>query len=274
MRQGVATHHQGQGDQDLSEDEDICSVLLETTSALGLTGIEVKLGKDDLISRAMREWLREKLRSYGFKPYAHLPYLQGDINLAHPDPKLAGKACEVIRESIHFATDIGCILLNTHLGVRLGEGPHISSAIGRLMPIMEESRGLGVEISIENQESTCNGILNVVEDIEALLDIGPDLPLTYDAGHGNTHGLGIGEFLPRVLPNLRYLHLHDNRGSKDEHLALGKGNLEFGLLLSQFSKHEASLPPEMPLTLELNEGDLGPSVAYIRPLARGGLSFI
>lgn len=248
----------------VSEDFGTCTRVLDTAAKLGIRGMEIKLGRDDLISPQMRKWLVECLPSYDFVVYTHLPYLQGRDNLASPDEVKASRAMRVIRESIEFSSHLGSGMVNTHLGVRSGKGPHIPRTASRLSRITTEYGDM--EVSVENQESSCNGILNTPRDVETLLDSLPDVKLTYDAGHGNTHGFGVASFLPVVLSRLRYLHLHDNLGSRDEHLALGRGNLDIPLLLNRLV---GSNPRHgtIPMTLELSAQDLAPSLSYLRKFA-------
>ena len=249
----------------ISEDVDLCSQYLNSAAGLGFRGIEVKLGRDDLISSRMRKWLEEALPSYDFTIYAHLPYLHGSKNLASPDQKKASFAMEVMLESIKFSAGLGCTMVNTHLGVKLGDGPHIPRATSRLLTIIDESGDLGVEVSVENQESNCNGIVNTPGDVNILIDSYPDVQLTYDAGHGKTHGYGVADFMPVMIDRLSYLHLHDNNGGRDEHLALGRGKVNFPLLMGELGKCRMPRDP-IPVTLELAAQDLGPSLEYLYTL--------
>jgi len=251
-----------------TEDKDLCRRVLNTAADLGLSGIEIKLGKDDVISQTMREWLRETLKSYDFNVYTHLPYLHGRANLAAPDNKLAARAIDILTEALSYTHSLGGVLANTHLGVNNGENNPIERALSRLTKVRERARDLDVEISIENQESSCGGILNTPEEVKYLLTIEPDANLTYDPGHGNTHGFGVEVFLPAFFPRLRYLHLHDNNGSKDEHLALGRGNLNLRYLFLELGRHgNASL--DIPAVLELAPEDLKPSLNILKGLVSG-----
>jgi len=56
-------------------------------------------------------------------------------------------------------------------------------------------------------------LLGMVEGIEGV-------GITIDIGHANTVGK-VPEFLP-FLKRAAHLHVHDNHGVSDEHLALGK----------------------------------------------------
>ncbi len=53
------------------------------------------------------------------------------------------------------------------------------------------------------------------------------LPGTLDLGHAwISHGADALALLPPLVPHLRVVHLHDNRGTCDDHLALGEGEVD------------------------------------------------
>lgn len=61
---------------------------------------------------------------------------------------------------------------------------------------------------------------------------------------------------------LGQLHLHDNHGEQDEHLAMGRGRIDFRMLFSCL-KAVKKEPPAV-ITLEPHtEGDLLPSLEYL-----------
>jgi sugar phosphate isomerase/epimerase len=62
-------------------------------------------------------------------------------------------------------------------------------------------------------------------------------------------------------PFLEQVHLHDNSGEQDDHLALGKGRIDFRGLFQQL-KAVRDTPPTV--TLEPHsEADLWPSLQYL-----------
>jgi sugar phosphate isomerase/epimerase len=257
----------------LSEDRSLCLEAMGKASELGMTGIEIKLGRDDMISTEMRLFLLDSVPSYDVAVHAHLPYLQGPANLASPSESLGSGATKIMLESLGFAASLGCSLVNSHIGVDTGEGSHLEISAGRLGPICEMANDIGIEISMENQESKCHGILNTPQDLEALLDLIPGAAITYDPGHGNTHGFGPREFLPVCIGNLRYLHLHDNPGDWDRHLPLGRGNLDFRYLLDEIGRGKKG-NLVIPATLELKSTDFEQSLGYLRKMARGSIALI
>jgi len=62
---------------------------------------------------------------------------------------------------------------------------------------------------------------------------GTEIGICLDVGHANTTG-NLDEFLA-MLPHIRNIHIHDNRGERDEHLPLGEGGIDFDTVLRRIS---------------------------------------
>jgi sugar phosphate isomerase/epimerase len=68
-------------------------------------------------------------------------------------------------------------------------------------------------------------------------------------------------WLQSLGKHIEQLHLHDNLGTQDDHLALGEGQIDFRLLLKHV-KGKKSDPPI--ITIEPHrEEDLWPSLEYL-----------
>ena len=122
----------------------------------------------------------------------------------------------------------------------------------------EELNRLGSRLVLENVYE------QVPEDLlplfEALAPRG--IGFCLDVGHQAVFGRSPLEEWLRVLgPHLRHVHLHDNNGEMDAHLALGKGAVDLPLLFEYFRKNKANTPL---ITLEPHvPEDLWPSLSYL-----------
>ena len=68
------------------------------------------------------------------------------------------------------------------------------------------------------------------------------------------------DWLPELAPWLGHLHLHDNDGNRDQHLAVGQGNFDFAGLFAYLRQND--LRPT--ITLEPHqEEDLAKSLAVL-----------
>jgi sugar phosphate isomerase/epimerase len=83
-----------------------------------------------------------------------------------------------------------------------------------------------------------------------------------DAGHANAFGNSrLEAWLNTLGPYLGQLHLHDNRGHKDEHLAMGSGSINFDVLF-EYLKNSKNTSPIVTLEPHAEE-DLWPTLEYL-----------
>ena len=102
------------------------------------------------------------------------------------------------------------------------------------------------------------------QDMLVLFDRLKDLNVGFclDCGHLSAFGnSGLKIWLESLGPYIRQLHLHDNHGNNDEHLAMGLGKIDFELLFNYLKSNNISPPI---ITLEPHqEEDLWPSLEYL-----------
>lgn len=105
------------------------------------------------------------------------------------------------------------------------------------------------------------------DDMKILFErlAGVDVGFCLDTGHQAAFGrVPLEEWVKTLDPYLGQLHLHDNAGMKDEHMAMGKGKTDFRMLLGQL-KAIREAPPV--ITLEPHkEEDLLPSLEYLEKI--------
>ncbi|HMB15411.1 MAG TPA: sugar phosphate isomerase/epimerase family protein [Pelovirga sp.] len=82
---------------------------------------------------------------------------------------------------------------------------------------------------IENiYETSPDPLLDLITAINS-----PYFGHVFDIGHWNIFGSGpLSSWLNAVAPHIYHLHLHDNRGHMDEHLAIGLGTAPFDHLFT------------------------------------------
>ena len=105
---------------------------------------------------------------------------------------------------------------------------------------------------------------NQPEDIGIILERleNKNVGFCLDCGHLSAFGKSApASWLESLGPYLEQVHLHDNRGDKDEHLAMGLGTIDFEPLFNHLKLNQNSLPI---LTLEPHrEKDLWLSLEYL-----------
>ncbi len=157
----------------------------------------------------------------------HAPF--GDLNLATlNDP--------IWRESIRQICT--CITHASAITDRVTIHPGYLSPVGKLMPqkvwdLQKEAlRQIGkcatehsVLACLENMIGVKEFLCQLPEELIGMTDGIEGIGMTFDFGHANTLGK-VNSYLPYVK-KASHIHIHDNHGMSDEHLALGDGNINW-----------------------------------------------
>ena len=124
--------------------------------------------------------------------------------------------------------------------------------------LAENLRAQGTRLMLENvYESDPRVMRRMLQLLES-----QNVGFCLDAGHLIAFGQGdLKQWLEDLGTYIGQLHLHDNHGSDDEHLALGEGQIDFKQLFTYLISHKLPRPI---ITLEPHqEADLWPSLAYL-----------
>jgi sugar phosphate isomerase/epimerase len=128
-------------------------------------------------------------------------------------------------------------------------------------PLASACQGEGACLVLENvYEKDPSEILPLIENLK---DHGVGFCL--DIGHQAAFGAAsLSRWVQVMAPHLRQLHLHDNGGKWDDHLALGSGTINVEHFFEEL--RSLSIRP-LAVTLEPHrEEDLVPSLEYLTPL--------
>ena len=159
----------------------------------------------------------------------HAPF--GDLNLATlNDP--------IWRESIRQICT--CITHASSLTDRVTIHPGYLSPVGKLVPqkvwnLQKEAlRQIGkcaaehsVLACVENMIGVKEFLCQLPEELIGMTEGIEGIGMTFDFGHANTLGK-VNRFLPYV-GKASHIHIHDNHGASDEHLALGDGLINWDI---------------------------------------------
>ncbi|MHC1585406.1 MAG: sugar phosphate isomerase/epimerase family protein [Candidatus Syntropharchaeia archaeon] len=161
-------------------------------------------------------------KSFNLEYTVHAPIT--DVNLSGVHEVLRRASVKLLEEVIVAALDIEAKLLVVHPGY-IGwlweqEIKHaVSSFKKSLKNLKDLSEEYGIKIAIENQPNREYLLFRTPEMISFLEGVG----FVLDVGHANTNG-NIDKFLDFKID---HMHVHDNNGEFDEHLGIGKGNIDF-----------------------------------------------
>jgi sugar phosphate isomerase/epimerase len=178
-----------------------------------------------------------------------------NINLIDSEKSHRITAMDEVKRALESAEQVpinACVL---HLGQK-GD-PWDTRALENSLTAIEHLKAfahpLGVRILIENLQNDITSPEHILE----ILNVGhfDRVGVCLDIGHAHLSGpssdshpnAGIDEAFELLKPRIAELHLHDNNGSKDDHLWPGSGNIDW----NNIAKHLATLPADTPGILEI-----------------------
>lgn len=256
---------------------------MDFAASLGLKYVEIRgerpyaLPQD--VERGELENIQEKLASLSLRPIIHSAVY--DINVASLNPLIRKASIQQTVETIRFAAKIGAKIVIIHPGRLPKDYPSVylkNSRINLLtsLNVMARMAGrMGVMLAIENSPRgrAHRLVATPQEHLHILRRLGsPHLGALLDIGHAHTWGVDLREYIRSLADYIVLFHLHDNRGQGDEHLPLGKGNIDLrgvGEEIQRMKKHH-------PLILNMRrKTDIEQSIQFLEGLGRGkGLSRI
>lgn len=191
----------------------------------------------DRIDGKKAKILREMASSRGTKFTIHSPIL--DMNIASANDRFRALSVKMVNESIDNAALIGAGVVVVHPGSSSPlddyySGVHWGHNVESLRAIEAYAEDLGVIAAIENMPGHTRAFLKSPSEFGLLDELGFMLNITLDIGHANTTG-NLKEYIEKLKSHIAHVHIHDNKGSYDEHLVAGKGTVDWGYLGSTLS---------------------------------------
>ena len=208
--------------------------------------------------------MADRFRQAGLKPSCHGPFL--DLAPGAKDPRVL----EISRRRYASALETAAVFSAEHIVFHPGydtkrhqfyrdEWFEISLSTWR--PLARRAEELGVRLVLENTHE------EHPRDLKPLLE---ELGVTgvgfcFDIGHASAFGQPpVDEWLTEMSPWLQALHLHDNFGEHDDHLAIGRGRIDFTAFFQGLVQRD--LQPRV-ITLEPHrEEELRPSLVRLDEL--------
>jgi len=150
-------------------------------------------------------------------------------NIASLDPSVRSASIALHKREIALSAKIGAGLYVVHPGY-LSWGFRAFRATKSLEKSLEELKAAeteyGVRVALENLPKCLWPFFS-----SPGLDL-KGLGIALDVGHANTCD-SLNAFL--MCPEIIHVHLHDNKGRRDDHLAIGQGSVDFGPVLEMIS---------------------------------------
>ncbi len=123
---------------------------------------------------------------------------------------------------------------------------------------------IGMQVAVENVfDEDPEALHLLLREVDS-----QDFGVCFDTGHFNLFSKAtMEEWFDALGRRIVELHLHDNEGSADSHLAVGKGTVDFAKLFQFLCRHPAK-PARTPVyTIEAHDkGDIETSLDRVRTL--------
>lgn len=204
------------------------------------------------------------LRENSLKVTLHAPFI--DLSPGSPDPEIRNVVKKRFAQLMDAVTVFRPICVVFHTGwdrkryMYIKES-YISQSLKIWMWISDELRKKGSVPVLENVfEKEPDELMYIYKPLK---DYG--VKLCFDIGHMMAFGNHKAEEWLRVIGDEIYqLHLHDNRGSADEHAGIGMGRIDFKAIFDYLKAKSHRAPI---ITLEPHrEEELYPAIEYLERL--------
>jgi len=171
------------------------------------------------------------LEANGLGLVCHLPTFLSTADLT--DSIRQASIAEILR-SMEVAAELGAGKVVLHPSMATGMGIFVLDSVQAsffdfLAQVVSAAQQLNLVICLENMFPRCR-IGVEPDDFEAIFKRFPSLKLTLDTGHANIEdkrGRRLKGLTDRFDQRIGHLHISDNKGKIDDHLAVGQGTVKF-----------------------------------------------
>ncbi len=201
---------------------------------------EVGLNGTILDTYRLKDFLdvSKALHTNGLSCTVHAPFT--DISCGAVDAKIRAISLERLKYAVDLAALFQARSLVFHTGWErkiYAEATEmwLGFAIETISHLCEHAKASGVKVALENvfepDTELHKRIFYAVSEEQ--------LGFCLDAGHVYAFSkTPLNRWVEDLGPRITHLHLHDNNGKSDEHLAPGKGIVDFDLIFSWLAGHD------------------------------------
>jgi sugar phosphate isomerase/epimerase len=211
--------------------------LLEEINALASMGFDyLELSMDApqthyLQVLSLQKEIQHLLEANNMGLVCHLPTFVCTADLT---PGIRDAARREIDQSLKAAHALNAEKVVVHPSIITGLGPFVIDlsmqyAKESLRMIIARSSELELPLCLENMFPRYNSYFEAdhfTNDLQAY----PELQITLDIGHANIQSPGEKRFLDFIRQHgdrIGHVHISDNRGTRDDHLPIGDGNINW-----------------------------------------------
>ena len=187
----------------------------------------------------------DRLQEQGLGTTLHAPF--SNFNPGSQRKRIRNLSLKAADQSLLLAEKLHARRIVFHPGLAYGDDEKklniwLENNLSFWPEFLLRAAEINCTICIENIYATSPDIFI---RLISLLD-SPHFGHVFDVGHWNIFGTGkLLTWLNETAPYLKHMHLHDNHGERDEHLAVGQGSVPFSTLFEWLKTAES--PPTITL---------------------------
>jgi len=175
---------------------------------------------------------RDLLDAHRLRARVHGPI--SEMVLGAFDPRVREVTRQRFLQAMEFAAEVGADAVVLHSGFdNMTKRGLEARFLEGLVPVL---RSLGAEASSRRLRLVLENTFEPAPDLllDAIAGAGmSNIGLCFDAAHHRVFGkTPVGEWIERCAPLIEEVHLTDNEGEWDDHLAPGRGSIDFDALFS------------------------------------------
>jgi len=189
--------------------------------------------------------IKKTFDTYSPRITLHAPFM--DLSIGSPDAKIRNISIDRIISALNTAAFLNpeSIVIHPYYSHSIHGNifnEWLNNCLNSLQGLLNRCNELGIKLLIENTFETKPFVfLELMQTIKGL-------GFCLDIGHMNVWSeIPFDIWIDNLAEFIDEIHLHDNYGKNDEHLALGEGNIDWLKILKSVSKKLNRMPI---LTLE------------------------
>jgi sugar phosphate isomerase/epimerase len=178
--------------------------------------------------------------SFNMRYSAHTPL--SDVNIGSLNPRMRRAALDEVLRSISAAGRLGISPFTIHPGFltplgQLNKEGAWNATRESILEAERAAREAGVVLALENMPNMPISMITNPDDLMRMIE-GTEVRVCLDIGHAHTTN-NIKDYLPywRRFANI---HIHDNDGRHDQHMAIGDGTIDFPPILHRLKGYEGN----------------------------------
>jgi sugar phosphate isomerase/epimerase len=182
------------------------------------------------LNKQRAKTLKKEAEAHNLDLVVHAPW--AGLNIATPSPTLRHAVLKRLTRSIVLAGQLDCRLWLFHPGSKTGLSHFYPDKDWQLnlesvRALLRVARREGVEVAIENTPEPFPSLMKSVDAFHRFYeDLGDDIGMVLDVAHANLNNQ-IQGFLDQFSAKIVHMHVSGNDGTKDLHLGIGRGNIDW-----------------------------------------------